>query len=188
MLKVKSQVLTESWPGSTRGWSRRVPGLVGDITDIEGRSIFCDSKELEPADGRWAHRSVQSIKGSTLDIWMVRWTCLLLWHPVYNQQHLLDSRGGWDDSGILGMSLWQQTNKKTHWGYSVWLHLHQSMYKMGRTALNIHFLKWMRTRLISLSSWFKLEGSSGGLGWPIITGCPEDYFRGSNGTSMERPF
>lgn len=34
------QILTESCPGSTRGWSLRVPGLVGDITDIEGRSIF----------------------------------------------------------------------------------------------------------------------------------------------------
>lgn len=43
------KILTESCPGSTRGRSRRVPGLVGDITDIEGRSIFCDSKELEPA-------------------------------------------------------------------------------------------------------------------------------------------
>lgn len=44
------QTLTESCPGSTRGRSRSVPGLVGDITDIEGRSIFCDSNELEPAE------------------------------------------------------------------------------------------------------------------------------------------
>lgn len=41
--------LTESCPGSTRGRSLRAPGLVGDITDMDGRSIFCDSKELEPA-------------------------------------------------------------------------------------------------------------------------------------------
>lgn len=53
------QILTESCPGRTKGRSLRVPGLVGDITDIEGRSIFCDSKELEPAGG-W--RGLQSEK------------------------------------------------------------------------------------------------------------------------------
>ena len=42
-------VLTESCPGRISGWSRRVPGLVGDITEMDGRSIFWDSKELEPA-------------------------------------------------------------------------------------------------------------------------------------------
>lgn len=42
--------LTDSWPGSTRGRSLSIPGLVGDITEMDGRSIFCDSSiELEPA-------------------------------------------------------------------------------------------------------------------------------------------
>lgn len=41
-------MLTESCPGRTCGASRRAPGLVGDITEIDGLSIFWDSKELEP--------------------------------------------------------------------------------------------------------------------------------------------
>lgn len=44
----KQNMLTESCPGRTWGASRRAPGLVGDITEIEGLSIFWDSKELEP--------------------------------------------------------------------------------------------------------------------------------------------
>jgi len=44
----KQNMLTESCPGRTCGASRRAPGLVGDITEIEGLSIFWDSKELEP--------------------------------------------------------------------------------------------------------------------------------------------
>ncbi len=42
-------VLTDSCPGSSWGASLRPLGLDGDKTDIEGLSIFCDSKELEPA-------------------------------------------------------------------------------------------------------------------------------------------
>ncbi len=42
-------VLTDSCPGSSWGVSLRPLGLDGDKTDIEGLSIFCDSKELEPA-------------------------------------------------------------------------------------------------------------------------------------------
>lgn len=39
---------TESCPGKTCGASLRAPGLVGEITEMEGLSIFWDSKELEP--------------------------------------------------------------------------------------------------------------------------------------------
>lgn len=58
------KTLTESCPGSKRGRSRRAPGLVGDMTDMEGRSIFCDSKELEPAveekvSYHWDKRTIQ---------------------------------------------------------------------------------------------------------------------------------
>ena len=42
------QIHTESCPGNTCGASLRAPGLVGEITEMEGLSIFWDSKELEP--------------------------------------------------------------------------------------------------------------------------------------------
>lgn len=41
-------VHTESCPDRNWGTSRNIPGLMGDVTDMEGRSIFWDSKELEP--------------------------------------------------------------------------------------------------------------------------------------------
>lgn len=42
------KIRTESCPGKTCGASLRAPGLVGEITEMEGLSIFWDSKELEP--------------------------------------------------------------------------------------------------------------------------------------------
>lgn len=42
------KIHTESCPGKTCGASFRAPGLVGEITEMEGLSIFWDSKELEP--------------------------------------------------------------------------------------------------------------------------------------------
>ena len=44
-------VLTESCPDKYWGASRSMPGLMGDVTDMDGRSIFCDSNELEPSGG-----------------------------------------------------------------------------------------------------------------------------------------
>lgn len=46
---VKAQGLTESCPGINCGASWSIPGLEGDRTFKDGLSIFCDSKELEPA-------------------------------------------------------------------------------------------------------------------------------------------
>lgn len=40
---------TESCPDKNCGTSLNMPGLIGEVTEIEGRSIFWDSKELEPA-------------------------------------------------------------------------------------------------------------------------------------------
>lgn len=43
--------LTESCPDKYCGASRSMPGLMGDVMDMDGRSIFCDSNELEPSGG-----------------------------------------------------------------------------------------------------------------------------------------
>ncbi|GAA6067845.1 uncharacterized [Tachysurus ichikawai] len=43
--------LTESCPDKYCGASRSMPGLMGDVMDMDGRSIFCDSNELEPFGG-----------------------------------------------------------------------------------------------------------------------------------------
>ena len=39
---------TESCPDKNCGTSRSMPGLMGEVTEIEGRSSFWDSNELEP--------------------------------------------------------------------------------------------------------------------------------------------
>lgn len=39
---------TESCPDKNCGTSLNMPGLIGEVTEIEGRSIFWDSNELEP--------------------------------------------------------------------------------------------------------------------------------------------
>lgn len=44
------QELTESCPDRYCGASRRTPGLMGDVTEMDG-PIFCDSNELEPVWG-----------------------------------------------------------------------------------------------------------------------------------------
>lgn len=39
---------TESCPDKNCGTSLNMPGLIREVTEIEGRSIFWDSNELEP--------------------------------------------------------------------------------------------------------------------------------------------
>lgn len=46
--KLNEFVHTESCPDKNCGTSLNMPGLMGEVTEIEGRSIFWDSKELEP--------------------------------------------------------------------------------------------------------------------------------------------
>lgn len=90
--------LTESCPDRYWGASLSMLGLMGDVTEMDGRSIFWDSKELEPV----------GTKTSFSDT------------PASNQEgaicrHSLDSSCACVLSGILGISLERRRRKKKKW-------------------------------------------------------------------------
>lgn len=79
--------LTESCPDRYWGASLSMLGLMGDVTEMDGRSIFWDSKELEPVNAN-----------------------IIQWHSGIKQEeeicrHSLDSSCACVLSGILGISL-----------------------------------------------------------------------------------
>lgn len=47
--------LTESCPDRYWGASLSMLGLMGEVTEMDGRSIFWDSKELEPVEAQMTH-------------------------------------------------------------------------------------------------------------------------------------
>lgn len=87
--------LTESCPDRYWGASLSMLGLMGDVTEMDGRSIFWDSKELEPVG-----------------------TNIIQRHTGLRQEgeicrHSLDSSCACVLSGILGISL--ERKKKSMW-------------------------------------------------------------------------
>lgn len=90
--------LTESCPDRYWGASLSMLGLMGDVTEMDGRSIFWDSKELEPAgtDIIQRHTGVKEERE----------------REIY--RHSLDSSCACVLSGILGISL-ERKKKESMW-------------------------------------------------------------------------
>lgn len=70
-LYVMPRSLTESCPDRYWGASLSMLGLMGDVTEMDGRSIFWDSKELEP-DGTQSGYLVGDVGLSAAEGWNER--------------------------------------------------------------------------------------------------------------------
>lgn len=79
--------LTESCPDRYWGASLSMLGLMGDVTEMDGRSIFWDSKELEPVG-----TNIAQVRSGIKEQEEIR-------------RHSLDSSCACVLSGILGISL-----------------------------------------------------------------------------------